>query len=74
MKVIARTVFKDKEANVLRTKGDTWEVSDERGKVLIGRFVCFEAPESTNDVPPKGENNPAPDSNKRRRGGRKSAG
>jgi hypothetical protein len=39
MIVIARTVFKDKEANVLRAKGDTWEVSDERGKVLISRFV-----------------------------------
>jgi len=71
MIVIARTVFKDKEANVLRAKGDTWEVSDERGKVLISRFVCFEAPESTNDVQPKAQNNPPQDSSKRGRRGRK---
>lgn len=71
MIVIARMVFQDKEANVLRARGDTWEVSDERGKVLISRFVCFEASESTKDVQPKAQNNPTQDSGKRGRGGRK---
>jgi len=74
MIVIARMVFKDKEADLLRAKGDTWEVSNERGKLLISRFVCFEVPESTNDVQPKTQNNPTQDSGKRGRGGRKSRG
>lgn len=40
MKVQAIIKFNDLKDNVLRQIGDTWEVSTERGKVLIGlKFV-----------------------------------
>jgi hypothetical protein len=65
MIVIARILFKDKEAGILRAKGDTWEVSDKRGAVLISGFVCFEKAEFTQDVQPKAKNNPKANSGKR---------
>lgn len=66
MKVIARLIFKDREANVLRWQGEVFEVSEERAKVLISRNVAFEAP--IEDVPPKGENSPTKQNNNRGRG------
>lgn len=66
MKVIARLVFKDREANVLRKQGEVFEVSEERAKVLISRNVAFESP--IEDVPPKGANSPTKQNNNRGRG------